>query len=179
MIIIQIVLDFTPSHASFFSLNMDFYLRPAAPQDLELVAGMIKELAIYEKMEHECNTTADILAQSMFPKDKSPLVHVFIAIHKPTEKPAGFCLYFYNFSTFTGRPGLYLEDLFVRAEYRGNGLGKLFFAELKRIAREQNCSRMEWVVLDWNKPARDFYSKLKAKEMTEWVICRLSGDTLK
>jgi GNAT superfamily N-acetyltransferase len=157
---------------------MDFYLRPATPGDLDLVATLIKELAIYEKLEHECETTAELLGQSMFPSDASPLVHVLIAVEKETNEAVGFCLYFYNFSTFTGRPGLYLEDLFVRPQYRSKGLGKLFFAELKRIARERNCSRMEWVVLDWNKPAREFYQKMKAQEMTEWVICRLSGDTL-
>jgi GNAT superfamily N-acetyltransferase len=156
----------------------NFYLRPAVKDDLQLVAQFIKELAIYEKLEHECHTTPELLEMSMFPKDKSPLVYVLIAVHKPSETPVGFCLYFYNFSTFTGRPGLYLEDLFVRPEYRNQGLGKLFFAELKKIAREQECSRMEWVVLDWNKPARDFYGKMGAQEMTEWVICRLSGDTL-
>ena len=158
--------------------TQEFYLRPAVPEDLDTVAHLIKELAIYERMEDECKTTPELLKKSLFPKDGIPLVHVLIAIHEPSKSPVGFCLYFYNFSTFTGKPGLYLEDLFVRPEYRNKGLGKLFFAELKRIANERGCSRMEWVVLDWNKPAREFYGRMGAKEMTEWVICRLSGDSL-
>ena len=153
------------------------HIRKATQGDLPQIAQFIKELAIYEKMEDECKTTPELLEKSMFPANGTPLVFVLIA-ETETNQPMGFALYFYNFSTFTGKPGLYLEDIFVRPEFRGKGLGKVFFKELKRISREQGCSRMEWVVLDWNEPSRGFYKSLGAEEKTEWVICRLSGDTL-
>jgi GNAT superfamily N-acetyltransferase len=158
---------------------MNFVLRPALPTDIKTISELIMELAIFERMQDECISTPEILSESLFPKNNNPKVYVLIAEEIETKQVGGFCLYFNNFSTFTGKPGLYLEDLYVREKYRRNGLGKMFFNELKRIARETGCSRMEWSVLNWNTPAREFYTKtMNAEEMNEWTICRLAGETL-
>jgi len=153
-------------------------LRAAQPADVPVILDLIRALADYEKLAGEVTATAAQLEQSLFPADGSaPGAHCVLA--EVEGKPAGFALYFFNFSTFLARPGLYLEDLFVRPEYRGRGLGKALLLHLARLANQRGCGRMEWAVLDWNQPAIDFYESLGAKRMKEWQICRLTGDTLR
>ena len=118
--------------------------------------------------------TIPYLEEHVFDKER---VEVLIA--EENEIPVGFCLFFYNFSTFVGRSGLYLEDIYIKPEYRGKGYGKIIFKELAKIAVERNCGRMEWVCLDWNKPSIDFYKKMDAISMDDWTTYRLTGDSLK
>jgi len=127
-------------------------------------------LAEYEKLTYEVTTTPEELAKTLFSSNTQ--VHTIIGYYK--NKPVGFALYFYNYSTFKGKPGLYLEDLFVIQEMRGKGFGKLFLFELCRIAKKNNCARFEWSVLDWNKPAIDFYKNIGAELLNEWRIFRLT-----
>lgn len=131
-------------------------------------------------MSEECKTSPELLSKSAFPDSgEIPLVYILIAEEASTGNPAGFCLYFKNYSTFTGKPGLYLEDLFVRQCFRGKGLGTAFFDRLKAVCREEDYPRLEWSVLDWNKNARDFYTqKIGAEERAEWIMCRSSGEGL-
>jgi diamine N-acetyltransferase len=145
-------------------------IRPATPADAETVAGLVRELADYEKLLHEAQATpADFLAELASP---NPVIHVLIA--EWHGQPAGFALYFYNFSTFVGRPGMYLEDLFVRPALRSHGIGRALLRSLARIARDRGCGRMEWAVLDWNEPALKFYRSLGARPMKEWIVHRLT-----
>jgi GNAT superfamily N-acetyltransferase len=156
---------------------MTFSIQEATKQDIQLIFKFIKDLAAYEKLSHSVITTEDILAESLFPENGGhPGAHVVFAYQG--EKAVGMALYFYNFSTFTGRPGLYLEDLFVQPECRGHGVGSFFFSYLARKALEMKCTRFEWAVLDWNQTARDFYKKMGAKEGTEWILNRVDGDAL-
>lgn len=148
--------------------------RPATRTDVPLILHFIRELADYEKLLDQVTATEDILTATMFgdkPKSYALLAEV-------DGQPAGFALYFYNFSTFLGKPGLYIEDVYVSPEYRGHGLGKGFFTELARKAVTEDCGRMEWWVLDWNTPAIDFYGKLGAMPMSEWTVQRLTRDQL-
>ena len=145
-------------------------IRPATRADAPVIASLVRELAVYEKLEHEAKATAaDFLREIDAP---NPVIRVLIA--EWNGEPAGFALYFFNFSTFVGRPGLYLEDLFVRPELRSHGIGRGLLRALARIARERNCGRMEWAVLDWNEPALRFYKSLDARQMNEWIIHRLT-----
>jgi GNAT superfamily N-acetyltransferase len=145
-------------------------IRPATPADAATIASLVRDLADYEKLLSEAKATpADFLRELESP---NPVIHVLIA--EWDGKPAGFALYFYNFSTFVGRPGLYLEDLFVRPEQRAHGIGRALLRALARIAQERNCGRMEWAVLDWNEPALRFYKSLDARPMNEWIIHRLT-----
>ena len=145
-------------------------IRPATGADAPLIASLVRELAVYEKLEHEAKATAaDFLRELDAP---NPVIRVLIA--EWNGEPAGFALYFFNFSTFVGRPGLYLEDLFVRPELRSHGIGRGLLRALARIARERNCGRMEWAVLDWNEPALRFYQSLGARQMKEWIVHRLT-----
>jgi GNAT superfamily N-acetyltransferase len=145
-------------------------IRPATHTDAPTIASLVRELADYEKLLDEAKATAaDFLRELESP---NPVIHVLIAEWDGT--PAGFALYFFNFSTFVGRPGLYLEDLFVRPAHRQHGIGRALLGALARIAVERGCGRMEWAVLDWNEPALRFYKSLDARQMNEWIIHRLT-----
>ena len=145
-------------------------IRPATPSDAATIAKLVQELADYEKLLHEAKATAEDFLREL--TAENPVIHVLIA--EWHGKPAGFALYFFNFSTFVGRTGIYLEDLFVRPEVRSHGIGRALLRALARIARDRNCGRMEWAVLDWNEPALRFYQSLDARQMKEWIIHRLT-----
>ncbi|MEO8062684.1 MAG: GNAT family N-acetyltransferase [Pseudomonadota bacterium] len=145
-------------------------IRPATLTDAPTIASLVRELADYEKLLPEAKATAADFAREL--DSPNPVIHVLIAEWNGT--PAGFALYFFNFSTFVGRPGLYLEDLFVRPEQRSHGIGRALLSALARIAEQRNCGRMEWAVLDWNEPALRFYKSLDARQLNEWIIHRLT-----
>lgn len=153
---------------------MTLAIRPATPADLPLIAELIRALAEYEKLAHEVRFDETTLAAKLF--GPRPFAEVIIGEVDGTAQ--GFALFFHNFSTFEGRPGVYLEDLFVRPAARGSGLGKALLAELARIAVERDCARLEWSVLDWNEPAIGFYKALGAKPMDEWTVFRVDGEAL-
>jgi GNAT superfamily N-acetyltransferase len=145
-------------------------IRPATRADAPVIASLVRELADYEKLLDEAKATAEDFLREL--ESPNPVIHVLIAEWQ--GKPAGFALYFFNFSTFVGRPGLYLEDLFVRPEQRSLGIGRALLRALARIAEQRGCGRMEWAVLDWNEPALRFYQSLDARQMKEWIIHRLT-----
>lgn len=145
-----------------------FTIRKAHPEDSELIFNLISKLAEYEKMSDEVVTNPEELRENIFDKKTANVI-----IAEENDVPVGFALYFFNFSTFVGKPGLYLEDLFVEPEYRGKGYGKKLFTALSNIAQTENCGRMEWSVLDWNTPAIEFYKSLGAKPMNGWSVFRL------
>ena len=149
-------------------------IRTATEKDAALILDFIKKLAEYENMSGDVVADERLLKEEIFEKHHA---EVIFAIEN--EKEVGFALYFHNFSTFLGRSGVYLEDLFVMPEYRGRGHGKALIKELARIAVERGCGRLEWSCLDWNKPSIDFYLRLQAEPMRDWTIYRLAGDTLK
>lgn len=149
-------------------------IRPATEADVPLVLGFIRELADYERLSHEVVATEDGIRDGLF----GPNAAAEAVLAHWHGDPAGFALYFHNFSTFAGRAGIYLEDLYVKPEHRGNGIGKALLIHLARLARDRNCARLEWAVLDWNQPAIDFYRSLGALPMTEWTVNRLTGDAL-
>ncbi len=149
-------------------------IRKATPSDAQVILSLIKKLAEYEKLSHEVSATRETIAQNLFSTD-SP---ARCLLAEQEGKVVGFALYYYNFSTFLGRKGIYLEDLFVLSECRGRGYGKLLFAELARIAIAEDCGRLDWSVLDWNEPALRFYRSLGAKPLSEWTVWRLSGQEL-
>ncbi len=149
--------------------------RPAVPADAGLILAFIRELGEYERLSHEVVADEAGLAAQLF--GERPRAEVLIAEFDGAA--AGFALFFHNFSTFIGKPGLYLEDLFVRPAFRGHGLGKRLMVRLAQIAVERDCGRFEWSVLDWNTPAIDFYRSLGATGMDEWTVQRVSGDTLR
>ena len=153
---------------------MPLTIRFATPDDTPLVLEFIKGLADYERLAHEVVATEELLRRTLFGERK--VAEVLLAFEE--DDAVGFALFFHNFSTFLGRPGLYLEDLFVRPEARGRGVGRRLFVELARIARERECGRLEWWVLDWNESAIAFYRKLGAVAMDEWTVYRLTGDSL-
>ncbi|HET6958258.1 MAG TPA: GNAT family N-acetyltransferase [Vicinamibacterales bacterium] len=146
----------------------------ATERDVPLILELIKGLAVYEKLAHEVTATEAGLRETLF--GARPAADVIIAYAGDT--PAGFALFFPNYSTFLGKPGLYLEDLFVRPEYRGQGLGLALMKRLAQIAVERGCGRFEWSVLDWNEPAIGFYKSLGAKLMDGWSIVRVNGEAL-
>lgn len=150
-------------------------IRPAVREDAGQILAFIRELAEYEKLAHEAVADEASLAAHLF--SERPCAEALIA--EVDGAPAGFALFFHNFSTFVGKPGLYLEDLFVRPAFRGLGLGKRLMVRLARIALERDCGRFEWSVLDWNTPAIDFYRSLGAAGLDEWTVQRVSGDALK
>lgn len=152
----------------------DLNLRFATEADVELILDFIRDLAEYEKLAHEVVADADTLRASLFGERR--VVEVVIAEYR--DRPAGFALFFHNFSTFLGRPGIFLEDLFVKPELRGNGIGRELLACLARIAVDRGCGRLEWSVLDWNEPAIRFYKRLGARSMDEWTVFRVTGDAL-
>ena len=149
-------------------------LRFARHGDAALVLAFIRELAEYEQLPHEVQADAGALAESLF--GETPGAEVVIA--EVEGMPAGFALFFHNYSTFLGRRGLYLEDLFVRPAYRGKGIGRVLMAFLAKLAVERDCGRFEWSVLDWNTPAIDFYRSLGARGMDEWTGQRVTGTAL-
>ena len=148
-------------------------IREAAAKDVELVLSFIKRLAQYEQMEDEVTATLETLYDSLFVKKAAKAV-----IAELQGMPVGFAVYFYNFSTFLGKPGLYLEDLFVVPEMRGRGIGKALLSYLAQEAVEQGLPRMEWTCLDWNTPSLDFYHALGAVPMSDWTNQRLTGEAL-
>ncbi len=149
-----------------------FEIRPARVDDVPIILQLIRDLAAYERAPNDVTATEEQLSDVLF--GKKPAAEVLLAFEG--ETPIGFAVFFHNFSTWLGRPGLYLEDLFVKPEARGKGYGRALLVDLAKIARERGCGRMEWAVLDWNDPASQFYRKLGAKPMEEWTVFRLTGD---
>ena len=149
-------------------------IRPARPTDVELVLQLVRELAIFEKLERDVVATADDLATALF----GPQPRVFCDIAECDGDPAGFALWFYNFSTFRGRHGLYLEDLFVRPDFRRHGIGKALLRVLAQRCVAEGLRRLEWAVLDWNASAIAFYRSQGAMLQDDWTTCRLMGDAL-
>jgi GNAT superfamily N-acetyltransferase len=152
-----------------------FTIREATEADVGLILSFIKELAEYEKLLHEVVATEVTLRESLFGTRQVAEV----VIGEWEEHPVAFALFFHNFSTFLGRPGIYLEDLYVKPEMRGKGIGKTMLAYLARLAEERNCGRLEWWVLDWNEPAIKFYRAIGAEPMDEWTVQRVTGNALK
>lgn len=149
-------------------------IRAARPEDAALVFEFIRGIAEYEKLTHELVATEQDIRAAL--SGDQPRVEVLLADW--AGQPAAFALFFHNFSTFVGRRGLYLEDLYVKPEFRAKGIGKRLLLELVRLARDRKCGRMEWVALDWNQPAIDFYDKLGAKQLNEWIMFRLSENQI-
>lgn len=157
------------------SLSPDFEIREGTLSEIPTILTFIKELAEYEKMSDDVVANEKLLKEHLFGEKKS--AEVVIAYYQ--NKPVGFALYFYNFSTFLGRPGLYLEDLYVRKQMRGNGFGKALLKHLAKIATKKKCGRMEWAVLNWNEPSIQFYKSLGANPMNDWTVYRVTGNALK
>ena len=153
---------------------MTFRIRPATAADLRLIVSFIRELAEYERLLHEVRLDEAVLGEKLF----GPRPYAETLIGEVDGEPQGFALFFHNFSTFEGRPGIYLEDLFVRPDARGKGLGKALIEAVARLAVERNCARFEWSVLDWNAPSIAFYETLGARMMSDWKIMRVDGDAL-
>jgi GNAT superfamily N-acetyltransferase len=151
-----------------------FTIRTATEADIPLILEFIRALAEYERLADKVVANEDILRSTLFGQPR----FAEVLIGEADGDPAGFALFFHNFSTFLGRPGIYLEDLFVKPNYRGRGYGKALLARLAAIARERNCGRLEWAVLNWNQPAIDFYESLGAVPMNEWTVYRLTGEAL-
>lgn len=153
---------------------MTISIRPAATTDLPLIAQLIRDLAEYEKLADEVRFDDAVLDSKLF----GPRPYAEVLIGELDGAPQGFALFFHNFSTFEGKPGIYLEDLFVRPAARGSGLGKALLSRLATLALERDCARLEWSVLDWNEPAIGFYKKLGARLMDEWTVMRVDGADL-
>jgi GNAT superfamily N-acetyltransferase len=149
-------------------------IRPATENDVPLILSFIRQLAEYEHLLHECVATEENLRESLF--GLKPSAEVLLAFS--SKQPVGFAVFFHNFSTFLGRPGIYLEDLFVVPEMRGRGYGKALLVHLARLAKERKCGRLEWAVLDWNEPSIQFYKKLGAVPMSDWTVYRVTGEAL-
>lgn len=150
-----------------------FKLRFAEISDVPLILDFIKELADYEKMLHEVEATEEILKESLFERRSAEVV-----IGEYESKPVAFALFFHNFSTFLGKPGIYLEDLYVKPEMRGKGIGKIMLSFLGKLAIERKCGRLEWWCLDWNKPSIQFYKQMGAVPMDEWTVYRVHNEAL-
>lgn len=154
-------------------MKREVEFRKGQDTDIPLIISFIKELADYEKLTDEMIATEELMRHWLFEKEKAEVIFAIIE-----GKEVGFALYFHNFSTFLGRAGIYLEDLYVKEEYRGQGCGKAILKELARIAVERGCGRLEWSCLDWNQPSIDFYRSLGAIPMEDWTVYRVTGDTL-
>ena len=154
--------------------HADLRIRPARVQDVPIILQLIRDLATYERAPDQVTATEEQLVDVLF-GDK-PAADVLLAFEG--DSPVGFAVYFYNFSTWLGRAGLYLEDLFVKPENRGKGYGRALLVELAKIARDRGCGRMEWAVLDWNEPAIKFYRALGAQPMHEWTVFRLTSEEI-
>ncbi len=153
-----------------FILTDKLAIRRAKVTDVPLILSLIKELAEYEKLSKDVHATEKMLKESLFGKKK----YAEVLIAEYNGEDAGFALFFHNFSTFVGKPGIYLEDIFVRPQFRGKGIGKSLLLELVKLANERNCGRIEWAVLDWNEPSINFYKKLGAVPMNDWTVFRLT-----
>ncbi|WP_459201137.1 GNAT family N-acetyltransferase [Methanococcus sp. CF] len=153
--------------------NLKINIRPTTVSDVSLILKFIKELAKYENLEDSVLATEEIIKESLFGKKQ----YAEALIVEARSEPVGLVLFFHNFSTFLGKPGIYIEDLYIKEEFRGMGLGKKIFEYLSNLAKERNCGRIEWVVLDWN-PARKFYEKMGAVPVDNWLIYRLTGDKI-
>ena len=151
-----------------------FEIRPAHVEDVPIILELIRDLATYERAPDEVTATEEQLIDVLF--GERPAAEVLLAFEG--RSAVGFAVYFYNFSTWLGQPGLYLEDLFVKPENRGKGYGRALLIELAKIARDRKCGRMEWAVLDWNEPAIKFYRALGATPMHEWTVFRLTRDEI-
>ncbi len=155
-------------------MDNELVIRKAEENDIPLILTFIKELAEYEKLAHAVTITEENIKTALFSKQKTAEALLVFYHHKP----AGFALFFHNFSTFVGKPGLYLEDLYIKPHLRGKGIGRELFNHLVKLAVERNCGRFEWSVLDWNLPAINFYKKLGAAAMDEWTVFRLDEEAL-
>jgi GNAT superfamily N-acetyltransferase len=168
-----------PAESPPVRLNGDhgpsFTIRPARPDDAETLANLVRELAIYEKLEQHAKATPEDFRRHLF----GPNPAAEAALAEVDDQPVGFALWFTNFSTFRGQPGLYLEDLFVRPEFRGLGIGKALLASLARLAMERGYGRLDWSVLDWNAPSIAFYRALGARPLDEWTGYRLDDEPLR
>jgi GNAT superfamily N-acetyltransferase len=151
-----------------------FQIKSATESDVPVILSFVKKLARYEQLLHEVVATEDLLRETLFGKRRTAEV----AIGYLESKPFGFVLFFHNYSTFLGKPGLYIEDLFVDEDYRRRGYGRALLLHVARLAKERDCGRLEWSVLDWNQPAIDFYKKLGASPMSEWTVFRVAGKSL-
>ena len=149
-------------------------IRPASEEDVPLILSFIKELAEYERLSHEVSVTEELLRFHLFGERRE--AEVVIGQH--ADEPAGFALFFHNFSTFLGRPGIYLEDLYVKPAFRGNGIGRTMLVYLAGLAKERDCGRLEWSVLDWNEPAIGLYRGIGAVPMDDWTVYRVAGEAL-
>ena len=154
--------------------SKNFEIRPARVQDVPFILELIRDLATYERAPNEVTATREQLIDVLF--GERPAAEVLLVFEG--KSPVGFAVYFYNFSTWLGRPGLYLEDLFVKPDKRGKGYGRALLVELAKIARNRECGRMEWAVLNWNEPAIKFYRTLGARPMDEWTVFRLTRDEI-
>ncbi len=155
-------------------MHAPFAIRTATEADLPIILRFTKDLAEYEKLPHHVTATEDLLRRNLFTERKAAEVLLALA----GEEYVGFAVFFHNFSTFVGKPGIYLEDLFIRPEFRGRGYGKAMMVHLARIAKERDCGRFEWWVLNWNEPSLEFYRSLGAAPMSEWTVQRISGEAL-
>ena len=155
-------------------MSENFLIKPATVEDISLILSFIRELADYEKLLDEVVATEEILCETLF-GDKA---HAKVIIGYLNNLPVSFALYFHNFSTFLGRPGIYLEDLFVKESARGKSIGQKMLAYLAHLAKERKCGRLEWWVLDWNETAIGFYKRLGAKAMDEWTVFRVADKAL-
>ena len=153
---------------------MKLSIEPAAERDLPAIVHLVRQLARYEKLEHAMAASQEDFRQALFGPE--PAAHALMAF--ADGAPVGFALFFYNFSTFLGKRGIYLEDIFVEPEYRGRGIGTGLLTRLAMLAKEQNCGRLEWAVLTWNQPSIDFYHRLGAITLDDWRIFRLHGEAL-
>lgn len=149
-------------------------IRAATEEDVPLILSFIRELAGYERLSHEVSATEDLLRKSLFGERWG--AEVLIGCY--ADEPAGFALFFHNFSTFLGRPGIYLEDLYVKPEFRGKGIGRAMLVYLAGLAKERDCGRLEWSVLDWNEPAIKLYRGIGAVPMDDWTVYRVTGEAL-
>ena len=154
-------------------MNASVTFRHAERKDTGLILDFIRQLAEYEKMANEVVATEELLEEWIFDKQKAEVIFIC-----EDEVEVGFALFFHNFSTFLGRAGIYLEDLFIKPDYRGRGYGKALLKHLAKIAAQRGCGRLEWWCLDWNKPSIDFYKSMGAAPMDEWTTYRITGDTL-
>jgi len=156
-------------------MTQNFFIRTATVDNIPLVLQFIKELAEYEKLPHEVTATEEILRRNLFTERKT--AEVLLA--REGENYVGFAVFFQNFSSFLGKPGIYLEDVFIKPEFRGRGYGKALMVHIARLAKERDCGRFEWSVLDWNKPSIKFYRSLGAIAMDEWTVQRMGVDAIK
>ncbi|MBI4473102.1 MAG: GNAT family N-acetyltransferase [Acidobacteria bacterium] len=152
-----------------------FQIKRATERDVPVILSFIRQLAEYEKLSHAVVASEEVLRESLF--GARPVAEVVLGYHE--QKPVAFAVYFHNFSTFLGRPGIYLEDLFVIPEMRGRGFGRAMLTYLAKTARERKCGRLEWSVLDWNEPAIKFYKNLGAVSLDDWTVFRVTGEALR